>query len=36
MTAEKLNGVSTLDVQLAEELLGNKKSGTRLTLVTLT
>ena len=28
--------MSTLDVQLAEELLGNKKSGTTLTLVTLT
>lgn len=36
MQAEALGGVSTLDVQLAEELLGNKKSGTTLTLVTLT
>ena len=36
MQAEALGGVSTLDVQLAEELLGNKQFGTTLTLVTLT
>ena len=36
MQAEALGGVSTLDVKLAEELLGNKQFGTTLTLVTLT